>query len=342
MIQENRTGKANYYEELNIMKGIAAILVVLGHAIMQTGIENMGFSVLYSVLYSFHMPLFFFASGFLSTKIFSFSSWKERNSYVKNRFLRLMLPYFAMGVLYLPARWLMGKFANEPYDFSSVWRMLIGENPDWALWFLYALFAVSVIAVCVVRKKNLPWMLGIAVILAFLSKIIILPTIICEEILFHLFFFLSGLFVRLHYEDWKKYIFTPQTIVLSLLAFSGGNYLLWYATQTAHTGAGCLKLITAPTGIILSLNLANMIVKAYKETSMPRKLGNLFGDYSMDIYMFAEPFKVVIKIIFWSLLNWNYMLCTVLCFVGSILCALLTSKLVIRRIPILKRLFLGI
>ena len=341
MAQETKTLKTNYYEELNIMKGITAVLVVLGHAIMQTGVENRGFSILYSVLYSFHMPLFFFASGFLSTKVLSFFTWKERGKYAGNRFLRLMIPYVSMGILYLPARRLMGRFANEPYDFVDVWRMLIGENPDWALWFLYALFVISVIAVCVVRKRNLPWILGIAFVLALCSKIITWPTIILEEILFHFFFFIAGIFIRTHYEAWKKFIYTPLTVMLGLIAFIGGNYLLWYASQMTYTGAECLKLITAPSGILLSLNLANMILKSDQRESVPRKLGNLFGDYSMDIYMFAEPFKVVIKIVFWSLLHLNYLLCTVLCFVGSISLALLVSKLVVRRIPVLKKLFLG-
>ena len=324
---------------VDVAKGICMILVIISHAEEHFIPGQM--ATLKVPIYSFHMPLFFFASGFFSVKILGFERIKERLKYIKNRSFRLMIPYFIMGIIYIPARLLMGGFANESYKMNEVWRILLGENPDGALWFLYALFVISVIAVCVVRKRNLPWILGIAFVLALCSKIITWPTIILEEILFHFFFFIAGIFIRTHYEAWKKFIYTPLTVMLGLIAFIGGNYLLWYASQMTYTGAECLKLITAPSGILLSLNLANMIVKSDQRESVPRKLGNLFGDYSMDIYMFAEPFKVVIKIVFWSLLHLNYLLCTVLCFVGSISLALLVSKLVVRRIPVLKKLFLG-
>lgn len=42
--------------EFDILKGIGILLVMLGHAIPQTGFAH-------NLIYGFHMPLFFFASG---------------------------------------------------------------------------------------------------------------------------------------------------------------------------------------------------------------------------------------------------------------------------------------
>jgi len=54
-----------YY--LDTMKGILIILVVLGHAIQST-IPDYQHNFLFRLIYSFHMPLFFLISGYLTLK----------------------------------------------------------------------------------------------------------------------------------------------------------------------------------------------------------------------------------------------------------------------------------
>ena len=60
--------KKMYFPEIDLCRGLGIILVVLGHALKQTGETNTVFQVLLSVIYSFHMPLFFVLSGFVSVK----------------------------------------------------------------------------------------------------------------------------------------------------------------------------------------------------------------------------------------------------------------------------------
>ena len=58
------------YEELDLLKGWTMILVYLGHCFQLGGINitRNAFSNFYihGSIYSFHMPLFFIISGFLS------------------------------------------------------------------------------------------------------------------------------------------------------------------------------------------------------------------------------------------------------------------------------------
>lgn len=51
------------FDEIDICKGLGIILVVLGHALKQTGSEGGAVKILLSVIYSFHMPLFFYCPG---------------------------------------------------------------------------------------------------------------------------------------------------------------------------------------------------------------------------------------------------------------------------------------
>lgn len=54
---------------IDVSKGVAIILVVIGHVI-QFGTSGEGFwdNNLFKIIYSFHMPLFIFLSGYVSAK----------------------------------------------------------------------------------------------------------------------------------------------------------------------------------------------------------------------------------------------------------------------------------
>ena len=70
-----------YYPYLDVLKGIAIILMVMGHVIPWTldksfihqpllslSGNELYLSLVYKIIYSFHMPLLFFVSGFLFYK----------------------------------------------------------------------------------------------------------------------------------------------------------------------------------------------------------------------------------------------------------------------------------
>lgn len=66
-----------YYPYLDVLKGIAILLMVMGHVIIWTldksfihqlvlslSGNELYLSLVYKIIYSFHMPLLFFVSGF--------------------------------------------------------------------------------------------------------------------------------------------------------------------------------------------------------------------------------------------------------------------------------------
>lgn len=74
--------KANRDYAIDIARGIAIILVVVGHTAVPLSFPN-------HLAFSVHLPLFFFLSGFLM-KAERYSFWE----YTKKRAFRLLLPYF--------------------------------------------------------------------------------------------------------------------------------------------------------------------------------------------------------------------------------------------------------
>lgn len=73
-------------KQIEILKGIGAILVVIGHLVPADGNVKI-------YIYAFHMPLFFFLSGFL------FSTKKDFKDYLKGNLKSLILPYFIFNII---------------------------------------------------------------------------------------------------------------------------------------------------------------------------------------------------------------------------------------------------
>ena len=70
-------------EVIDCAKGVAILLVVLGHINSPFG----------AFIFSFHMPLFFFLSGlFINER-------SEAKAFVKKNFIRLIIPFFIFGIL---------------------------------------------------------------------------------------------------------------------------------------------------------------------------------------------------------------------------------------------------
>jgi fucose 4-O-acetylase-like acetyltransferase len=124
-------------EYIDIARGIGILLVVMGHN---------DFALVspfaYKVIYSFHMPLFFFLSGyFINTTVGFWDFFKKRfNSLIKPFLFTLFLIYFGSISF--------GKMGFETAILRIVKSLYgTGRYIDWVqLWFLPHLFVVSLYA----------------------------------------------------------------------------------------------------------------------------------------------------------------------------------------------------
>ena len=110
------------------IKAFLILLVVLGHCIQDAGKSDI--SVLYNFIYSFHIPLFFSMSGYVSQRDFT----PLRT--VGRRAVQLLVPFFAWAVV---KSLIVG-------DLSYVFTIVM--LPDRGLWFLWALFFIGLIIKC--------------------------------------------------------------------------------------------------------------------------------------------------------------------------------------------------
>ena len=73
---------------------MAIILVVIGHSLHEYDSSHGTHTFVYQFIYSFHMPLFVFISGYLlSNSMISHGGIKPYRDFVKDKTIRLLLPY---------------------------------------------------------------------------------------------------------------------------------------------------------------------------------------------------------------------------------------------------------
>jgi len=133
----------NRLKYIDIAKGIAIILVVLGHI-------DFGDNFVCNWIYSFHMPIFFIISGFFIT---SKTINIKDNIIVESK--KLLYPYFSFSILAL--LYLIIKFILGSIDFSVLSVAIIDTitlNGYSALWFLPTLF-FSKILVNIIENSNI-------------------------------------------------------------------------------------------------------------------------------------------------------------------------------------------
>ena len=130
---------------LDIAKGLAIILVIVGHVI-QGGSENFDDLLWFRVIYSFHMPLFVFLSGAVAAIAFQSDSvqhgmkavLQQAKTKIAKAVIRLLLPFVSWCVI--------NQLIYHHSDSVISALILAFRRPDTALWFLLAIFYCIVLA----------------------------------------------------------------------------------------------------------------------------------------------------------------------------------------------------
>lgn len=127
---------------IDVLKGVAAWLVVLGHFV--DGKEE--YHRLFNVIYSFHMPLFMFLAGY--TAVASYRHSAGNRNYLARRFVNIMVPYltWSVGIEVIKA----GSFDGVDWHGFAV-DALIGNK---FFWFLPTLYGLIVGYVCYCRIRE--------------------------------------------------------------------------------------------------------------------------------------------------------------------------------------------
>ena len=141
-------------EWIDVAKGYGMILVIWGH--MVNGKLDLWFN-------SFHMPLFFFLSGYV------FQYKEGFKTFLKKKAKALVVPYFCLGIPMLLFQ-LMLNVLNNSFSVESTIDLItvfLLQNRIWTLWYMACLFFLCIIFYFVVKVCKKPeWIALVSLLFA--------------------------------------------------------------------------------------------------------------------------------------------------------------------------------
>lgn len=173
------------FEWVDALKGIGITLVVLGHAVR--GIHAAGlmsddlFAAIDSRIYVFHMPLFFFLSGFFLAPSIARAT---PITFVRTRTTQLFYPMVLWTYVFLGCKYIAGNMTNTPMTLNDVSMIPVpGYLHFWFLWTLIVLQSFAFVvakSVPVNHRDTWPFIaLGLGIFFYVADpKLTLLPTTI--------------------------------------------------------------------------------------------------------------------------------------------------------------------
>jgi fucose 4-O-acetylase-like acetyltransferase len=222
LLQESR------YNWVDYLRGVIIILVVYHHTYL--GISKGGINISRSVsdanmiFFSFRMPLFFIISG-----IFAHCSLAKRSVdvLVKNKFDKILYPYFIWSFLQVSLQILLSNFVNSDRNLSHYLFILYQPRMLDQFWYLPALFNAAMIFIFL--KTRLKLRTGPHIVIAFCFYLIF-PfvngiSILSDWMRFYLFFLIGNLIAEIILKkQFQQYLTRPLVLALLLPIFLGSQF----------------------------------------------------------------------------------------------------------------------
>jgi len=290
-----RMNKVRREAWVDMAKGIGIVLVVYGH--IAWGVCNAGLgcdrareTTVHSVLYSFHMPLFFFLAGlFLKRSLLSHGG---PGGLVLNKVKTVAYPYAVWSLLQGGVEILFSRFKNTG---AATWQDILSFpwEPRMQLWFLFTLFWTFVVAGWALSKvpaRHQAWLL-VPALLAYAAKDQFRDINNLYNLANFMPFFLLGAWFVDHAE--RVLAHSRLIFVVSLLAALGMEWVFHAELGLQAEGPGHpLKFPLALVCIAAVISLCHLIQQFQPRHG--RWLGML-GAASMVIYTMHTMIGVAVR-----------------------------------------------
>lgn len=253
---------------LDSLKGLAILLVVLGHSCggivsANPGVEGFAF-VLNRAIYSFHMPLFLLISVMVFSMAYVGDDWSPKTRKIGRQVLNLAIVYAVFSIIYVAPKLLMpemGARKAAPLDLISfVWK------PFGMMWYLYALTAMYGLSTMGLKWFGVRWAWALPVaVFAMMIMWSVAPVYefaLTNFVQFLPFFLLGVFWWRMREVEWP--------LVVSALVLSVVGYVL-----------------SAPlAGFYVAFGISLFAVFAFRHVRpLDCSFLRLLGRYTLEIYI---------------------------------------------------------
>jgi len=283
-LEANRLGWIDY------AKGIAIILVVYRHVVY--GLKNSGAVVSQWIIdgnnmfYSFRMPLFFLLSGLFFERSIN---RKGEAGFLVTRVNTLLYPYLLWAFIQITLQMTFSSVVNARRTGVDYLNILIQPRHLDQLWYLFALFNVTLLYLLVAKLFRYDKFAQVLVSLALLAIAPLVNSIsTLYDIALHYIFFCIGHLTATYFfsEKIQERLSSAYALLILLPVFAVCQYYFLYHQQMNLFLYAAIALVGSLFTIMLSFQLAK-----YKAVPILRT----FGHYSLYIYLLHVPIVAVIR-----------------------------------------------
>jgi fucose 4-O-acetylase-like acetyltransferase len=313
-----------YLNNITLLNSFAIVLVVLGHVFDRIQQYNDSILFMNKVVHSFHMPLFFFLSGFL----FIHTNCEKRHEYfslIYKKIRRLLIPYLFFSTVFFFINYFIkiiyprldvrpNEFNAETYFHGLIYPW---ENVINTYWFLPTLMVIFLIAPILLKviNSNIKMLIVIVSLLIVALHIFnpasrILIFNINGVVHYLIYFWLGclGYKIRGLYDKLNGYTFI---ISMAVLIFLNCLFINLY-------------LIVALVGIMMSFSF----IKIYCDKKW--RFINDLNEKSYQIYLIHGPI-IAYTFNFLNIFRVNKYIISVFSFILGIGIPILVTNLLVRK-----------
>lgn len=290
--------------KIDYLRGIAILLVVLGHTISGIVVDYEN-SILYNIIWTLQMPIFFVISGYIN-------KYSRKNENIKQLCKNITRKTCSYIIPYIIFTFVIRGFLLKENKFFDIKYLIY--HMDSGYWFLFVLWIIAVLFIIAsfitnkIYSKNVyvNMIIKILVYIILLIPFLILGysfglNFLCIKlILYYSLFYLLGYFIstfdNLIFKLKNKHN-TVFNILFALFIFIYVYLINTYNFYINNDGFNeiIMRIIASTLGVLI---LANLIV-SISDTTMQNKFSKIIiwiGNNTLEIYLmhycFLNQFKL--------------------------------------------------
>ncbi|MCR1849934.1 acyltransferase [Paeniclostridium sordellii] len=307
--------KLNKLNHISILRNIALICVVLGNAgCIYAGKWN--FTVVNSdskllkyitdYIYSFHMPLFVFISGYIynhsKETLYKYNSIKD---FIIGKWKRLIIPYILTGIVFMiPLQTFFSVYEDkESFIVDKAIKYIILAQRPGHLWYLLMLFNLFIIFTIIEERLNRNSVVFNLVILEIISMISIkLPnTYYISSAFYYLIYFYIGYILCRNVHRVKRTLInnSKKYLIANILLFNINYILINYIKVYGILTKLVILFLNSIIAILAIICLFTYTLKLADNRYMLNKIiknknYKLINKHNFKIYLLHQPIMLSI------------------------------------------------
>lgn len=262
-------------ETFDIAQAICIVLVVIGH--YNPDSAPVWWKAINRCIYSFHMPVFLFISGF----VYAFTLKKDSyTAFIWKKVKRLLVPYLSASLIVVSIKLLTqgNAYVENPVSAGTYFEIFYLPAAGYYLWFVWALFIM--LSVTHIFKSPLAHVALFAISISAYFAPFELPDTFC---------------LRRFQEMWVFFAFGVTMADLKAQAIFDSKWF-WATSTTLYTVAYITfgtdgkwqRLIVAMLGIGMAISLSSILKNIYWGK---QKILLPIGAASFTIYLYHTTFS---------------------------------------------------